>query len=140
MAKWMKDWATIRHLASPADKARLYRGKPAYLGYVTSAFKVNAGRNAANPHAEWERKIAPRVRDRVVKDIAAIDPALVPAGGANKVGAVKHFHSLAPEAQKYGVPIGALRGLVNPGHYAQVDEAKNEFKHLTEEIIRRANI
>lgn len=82
VAKWMKDWATIRQLASPADKARLFRGKPAYLGYITSAFKVNAGRNAANPHAEWERKIAPRVRDRIVKDIAAIDPALVPPGGA----------------------------------------------------------
>jgi len=53
---------------------------------------------------------------------------------------VKHFHSLASEAQKYGVPIGELRGLVKPGHYAQVDEAQSEFRHLTDEVIRRAKI
>jgi hypothetical protein len=52
VAKWITDWATIRGLAKPADQLRLFQGKPAYLGYITSAFKVNAGRNAANPHAD----------------------------------------------------------------------------------------
>jgi cellulose biosynthesis protein BcsQ len=59
MAKWISEWETVVKLAAPADKKRLLKGKPAYLGYVTSAFKVNSGRNAANPHADWERKIAP---------------------------------------------------------------------------------
>jgi cellulose biosynthesis protein BcsQ len=63
IAKWITDWEAIRKMAPPADKARLFRGKPEYLGYITSAFKVNSGRNAADPHAEWESKIAPRVRE-----------------------------------------------------------------------------
>ena len=63
MAKWIEGWKTIRDLASKEDKVRLFKGKPAYLGYITSAFKVNSGRNAANPHTEWENKIAPRVHD-----------------------------------------------------------------------------
>lgn len=140
VAKWITDWKTIRNLASAADKARIPDGMPAYMGYITSAFKVNAGRNAANPHAEWERKIAPRVRDRIVTELAAIDASLVPAGAANKLGGVKHFHSLAPEAQRKGLAIGQLRGHVNPGHYAQVDEAQGEFAALAREIAHRAGI
>jgi hypothetical protein len=114
-------------------------GRPAFLGYVTSAYKVNAGRNAANPHADWERRIAPRVRDRIVNDLRAVGEDLVPEG-ANKIGAVKHFHSLAPEAQKHGVAIGKLRGLVNSGHYPTVDDAAVQFRQLAEEIARRIAI
>lgn len=138
MGKWIQGWETIRGLATKDDKARLLKGKPVYLGYITSAFKVNSGRNAADPHADWENKIAPRVTNRIIKDLAAIDPTLVPYAGANKVGGVKHFHSLAPQAQKFGVSIGALRGLVNSGHYAQVDEAHAEFLAVAREIAKRA--
>jgi cellulose biosynthesis protein BcsQ len=138
VAKWITDWQTVISLASSADQARLPVGRPAFLGYITSAYKVNVGRNAANPHAEWEAKIAPRVRDRVVRDLEPLGKELVPQGGSNKLGAVKHFHSLAPAAQKFGVPIGGLRGLVNPGHYLQVDEAADEFAALAREITRRA--
>jgi len=139
ITKWIRDWETVRSLASSEDRARLLNGKPAFLGYITSAFKVNSGRNAANPHAEWEARIAPRVRDRIVKELEAVDPALV-LGGPNKLGGVKHFHSLAPEAQAHGVAIGALRGFVNPGHYSQVDEAAREFASLAKEIIKRTGI
>lgn len=138
MAKWINDWATIRDLASPSDRARLLKGHPAYLGYISSAFKVNAGRNAANPHAEWENKIAPRVKNRIVKDLEAISPELVPTAGANKIGGVKNFHSLAPEAQKLGIGIGQLRGRVNPGHNSQIEEARKQFASIAKEIISRA--
>ncbi len=136
VAKWITDWETVKGLASTADKTRLLGGRPHYMGYITSAFKVSSGRNAANPHAEWESKIAPRVRDRIVKDLSALGADLVPAR-SNKIGGVKNFHSLAPEAQKLGVGIGALRGHVNAGHYAQVDEAKAQFNALAKEIQRR---
>ena len=139
IGKWIRDWQTIRNLASEADRKMLMKGKPKYLGYITSAYKVNTGRNAANPHADWEKRIAPRVRDRIVKDLIAVDPALVLEGG-NKLGAIKHFHSLAPEAQKYGIAIGKLRGYVNSGHYQQVDEAADEFSQLAKDILRKSGI
>lgn len=140
VAKWIQDWATIKSLASPTDRAAIFDGEPKYGGYITSAFKVNAGKNAANPHAVWEKKIAPRVTNRVVNILGAVNPALIPAYGSNKVGAVKHFHSLAPQAQSNGVAIGKLRGLVNPGHYETVDDAKLTFDTLAREIIRRGGI
>lgn len=139
VARWIRDWQTIRGLASPTDIRSLFTGKPAFLGYVTSAYKVNSGRSAANPHADWEKRIAPRVRDRIVADLRAVDSSLVPHG-ANKIGAIKHFHSLAPEAQKYGLAIGKLRGYVNSGHYLTVDEAASEFRELAEEIAIRLDI
>jgi cellulose biosynthesis protein BcsQ len=136
IAKWVKDWKTIRTLSSVEDRKMLPLGMPKYLGYIASAYKVNSGRTATDPHAEWERRIAPRVRDRIVQDLRAVDPSLVPEGG-NKLGGIKHFHSLAPEAQRHGVAIGKLRGLVNPGHYGQVDEAAEEFHLLAREIMKR---
>ncbi len=139
IAKWITDWITIRKLASPADRAQLPLGQPAYLGYITSAYKVNTGRSAANPHAEWESKIAPRVRDRIIKDLEAVNPKLLPQNG-NKLGGIKHYQSLAAEAQIHGVAIGKLRGLVNPGHYVAVDEARADFLQLAKDIIRKANI
>ncbi|MFI8682334.1 ParA family protein [Brevundimonas diminuta] len=140
VAKWIQDWQTIRSLASDADRATIFAGKPVYGGYITSAFKVNSGKSAANPHADWERKIAPRVRDRVVNVLGAVDWDLAPTFSSNKVGGVKHFHSLAPQAQTNGVGIGKLRGLVNPGHYATVDDAKITFAGLAKEIAKRAGI
>ena len=139
IAKWVRDWQTIRSLGADEDLERLPMGKPKYLGYITSAYKVNIGRSAANAHADWERRIAPRVRDRIIQDLRAVDPTLVP-DGPNKIGGIKHFHSLAPEAQTHGVAIGKLRGLVNPGHYAQVDEAFDQFNQLAREILRRVGM
>jgi cellulose biosynthesis protein BcsQ len=78
VAKWIKDWTTVRGLASAADKTNLPLGRPNYLGYITSAYKINTGKSAANPHADWEKKIAPRVRDRIIEDLKAVDPTLDP--------------------------------------------------------------
>lgn len=69
-----------------------------------------------------------------------VDASLVPHGGGNKLGGIKHFHSLAPEAQRAGVAIGSLQGFVNSGHYPQIHEARTQFDNLAAEIIKRAGI
>jgi cellulose biosynthesis protein BcsQ len=139
MAKWMNDWKTIRGLASAEDRAALPMGRPAYLGYITSAYKVSKGKAAADPHEDWEKKIAPRVRDRIIEDIKAFDPKLLPQGG-NKLGGIKHYQSLAASAQQYGVAIGKLGGLVNPGHTAAINSARSDFIDLAKEIVKRTGI
>jgi cellulose biosynthesis protein BcsQ len=53
IAKWIRDWGTVRNLADPTDRKLLLRGRPAFLGYVTSAYKVSVGRSATDPHADW---------------------------------------------------------------------------------------
>jgi cellulose biosynthesis protein BcsQ len=140
LARWINDWKTVLSLASKADQARLLRGEPKYLGYVSSAFKVSSGLRKAQPHSYWEAKIAPRVTRRVTDELKKISAKLVPTQGYNKIGDVKHFHSLAASAQERGLAIGNLRGHVNSGHYPQVDEAKREFATLAKEIAKRAGI
>jgi len=139
VARWIRDWKTIRDLADPALRGSLLTGMPAFMGYVSSAYKVHTGRNAANPHLDWEKRIAPRVRDRIVADLRAVDASLVPHGG-NKIGGIKHFNSLAPAGQKYGLAIGKLRGYVNSGQNPGIEEAADEFKELGKEIAARCGI
>lgn len=136
LARWIKDWRTILDLATKEAKAGLLKGNPVYLGYITSSYKVSSGRSATKPHEYWESKIAPRVRDRIVSDLKKVDVGLVPHG-SNKVGAIKNFQSLAPQAQSLGLAIGKLRGHVNPGYYSQVEEAKTEFHTLATELKKR---
>jgi hypothetical protein len=141
ISKWISDWRTIYSIAPTEAKQNLLRGRPVYIGYITSAFKVNSGRNAANPHAEWEKKIAPRVRDRVIKPLSALGAGFtMPTGTPNKIGSIKHFQSLAPHAQKLGLGIGDLRGSVNPGHNDQIKEAKSQFSAVAKEIAARVGI
>jgi len=140
LARWVRDWKTVRDLASVGDKEKLLRGWPMFLGYVTSAYKVSSGRNATRPHEYWEGKIAPRVRDRIVEDLRRVSPTLVPFSGSNKIAMIKDFHSLAPQAQVNGLAIGKLKGKVNPGYYSQVEEAAAEFYTLAREVIKRMGI
>lgn len=139
LARWIKDWKTVRGLATPADRRNLLSGSPVYLGYITSSYKVASGRIATHPHEYWEAKIAPRVRDKIVADLRAVDSALVPHG-SNKIGAIKNFQSLAPQAQSVGIAIGKLKGHVNGGYYDQIEEANKEFDDLAREIIKRMGL
>jgi cellulose biosynthesis protein BcsQ len=139
LARWIRDWSTVRELASDADRLQLLHGRPKYLGYITSAYKVSSGRTATRPHEYWEARIAPRVRDRIVADLRRVDPALVPFGH-NKIAAIKNFQSLAPQAQEFGLAIGKLKGTVNPGYYGQVEEAAAEFDDLARAVAHRMGI
>jgi len=139
VGKWITDYRTIQSLA-PAGHSRLLNGWPKYLGYITSAFKVNVGRRASNPHEHWENNIAPRVTTRVVNVLNDINPSLVPNAGNNKIGGVKHFQSLAPSAQENGVAIGQLQGLVNSGYNPTIAEARAQFQTLATAIRARAGL
>lgn len=139
MAKWVADWKTVRRLATPKERLRLLLGRPKYLGYIASAFKVSSGQRKALPHSHWEAKIAPRVAKRLVDVLRLVDASLI-LSSSNKLGDVKHFHSLAASAQEVGLAIGKLRGHVNSGHYPQVDEAAAEFATIAQEIANRAGL
>jgi cellulose biosynthesis protein BcsQ len=140
IGKWIRDWQTVRSLATSENKRTLLRGRPAFLGYIPSAYKVKTGRDATGPHVDWEKRIAPRVRDKVADELRKVDQSLVPPSGSYKLPGIKNFHSLAPEAQKYGIAIGKLRGRVNPGYYDQVDEADSQFAQLASDVVKRAGL
>jgi hypothetical protein len=73
--------------------------------------------------------------------IQELVPSLVPTG-SHKVGAIKNFHSLAPQAQSLGLAIGDLSsgGHVNPGYNNQIGEAANEFSSLARAIASRMGL
>jgi hypothetical protein len=43
-------------------------------------------------------------------------------------------------AQQHRVAIGELKGLVNPGHEANIKEAEKQFGRLASEIEKRAEL
>jgi hypothetical protein len=139
LGRWIKDWKTVRGLAGITERKTLLEGKPEYLGYITSSYKVSSGRVATLPHEYWEAKIAPRVSSKIVADLRAVDPALVPHG-SNKIGVVKNFQSLSPQAQHLGLAIGKLKGHASSGYYSQIEEAASEFDDLTREIVKRVGL
>jgi len=139
LTRWISDWQTVRGLATAADRKVLLHGMPVFLGYITSAYKVSSGRVSTRPHEFWEGKIAPRVKDRVVEALRGVDAKLAPFS-TSKLAAIKDFHSLAPQAQEFGVGIGKLRGLVNSGYNEQVAEAAHEFQGLAAEIVKRIGL
>ena len=139
LGRWIRDWETVTNLASPEDRKQLLRGKPEYLGYITSAYKVSSGRVPTRPHEFWEKKIAPRVRECIVEVLRGTHPQLAPHAN-NKIAAIKDFHSLSPQAQTNGVAMGKLKGSINPGYYPQVEEAAAEFENLALELLDRMKI
>lgn len=136
VARWIADWKTVRNIADAPARETLLNGMPVYLRYVTSAYKVSSGRTSTKPHEFWEAKIAPRVRSRVVEVLRALDPNTIPPG-PHKLASIKDFHSLAPQAQEYGLAIGKLRGFVNSGYNDQVAEANVEFHDLAKAIKKK---
>lgn len=138
LARWVTDWATVRTLASKREQSRLMRGKPKYIGYVSSAYKVYGGHKAM-PHEYWERMLAPRVKSRMVDVLREVDEKCVVAP-PYKIGDVQHFHSLAAEAQKYGRAVAKLRGYVRSGHDPKIDEIGRQFKQLAREVLKRMEV
>lgn len=139
--QWIADWKKIRSAAKPNDKKSLFRGSPQFLGYVTSAFKQFKKKDGskADPHDYWEKKIASRVKMKVVDVLPPenISPAVAAHG--QKLGEIKHYQSLAATAQREQVAIGDLR-TVNPGHKEAVQHASESFAILAKEIAKRAEL
>lgn len=139
LSRWIKDWSTVTSLAMDSEKPRLLKGRPCFAGYITSAYKVRSGGATATPHRAWEAKIAPRVKAKIVDTLSAIDTSLaLPA--PHKIGDVKNFHSLAADAQHLKLPLGRLRGKVNPGHNDQIAVAQRTFVAIATTLIARLGI
>jgi len=93
----IKHWQTVITLAfSGRPGARLLKGQPAYLGYITFGLQVNCRPANGRPTLTQigKKRSTPRVRDRIIKELAAVNPKLVPSGGGNKIGGVKTLPQL----------------------------------------------
>lgn len=135
LAHWIRDWKTVRELASDRERPRLLAGHPKYLGYVSSAYQTYGGKKA-RPHEHWEKMIPNRVRTRVVEQLRSVGADLA-VSSPYKLQDIPSFHSLAAKSQEYGLAVGQLRGHVNSGHYPKIDEVRMRFSSLARSIVRR---
>ncbi|HEY0366073.1 MAG TPA: hypothetical protein VGC73_06350 [Pyrinomonadaceae bacterium] len=137
---WIDDWATVKKLSKGVEDVTLLPGRPTVLGYVTQHFNIYRGR-ATSAFDLWEKKIAPRVVRDVLEPMRQHDAKLAPTFTSNKLGEIPNFHSLAPLAHTYGVPIGALKEYegINSGFYDRIDEADATFRAFAHEIWKRMN-
>lgn len=136
LGRWIQDWQTVRSLAPSSERDRLMKGTPAYLGYISSAFKVRHGDIKAKSHEYWEQQMEPRIVDKLAGVLESVDPSLV-CGAPYSLGEIKNFQSLPSEAQQHGLALSKLKGKVNPGHNAQIDLAKQTFSKLASTILER---
>lgn len=139
--QWISDWKRVKSSASPSDKKTLLKGSPEFLGYVISAFKQfkKSDRSKANAHDYWEKKIASRVRMKIVDVLQPENISQAVQSRGQKLGEIKHYQSLAASAQRERVGIGELK-TVNPGHRDAVRDAANSFEELAKEIVKRADL
>lgn len=136
LSKWLEDTDQIRAIGKALGGVPLLPGNPKVLGYVTHQYNIYR-RSSTSAFADWERKIARRVSRDLVDVIKKVDEGLVPSDGVFKLGEIKNYHSLAPEAQNHGLAIGELRGLTNTGNYERVDHARKSFDELAASILKR---
>lgn len=136
LSRWVSDWSTVRSLAPASASKSLVEGRPKFVGYVASAYKVKRGGKSAKPHEHWESKIAPRVKQRIVDVLEELGPDMK-VKLPYKLGEVKHFQSLAADAQKEKLPFADLKGRVNPGHNKQIETAASVFDRIAGGIIAK---
>jgi len=135
LARWITDWSTVRKLASRTEQARLMRGKPKFIGYVSSAYKVYGGHKAI-AHEHWEKMLGPRIKSRMVDVLRKADENCV-LFPPYKIGDVQNFHSMAADAQKHGLPIAKLAGLVRSRQDPTIDEIRQQFAQLARGVLKR---
>lgn len=138
IGKWISDWRTVQMLAPHERKAELIKAAPTYLGYIVSAFKAYGG-SKSQPHEYWESRIAPRVKNRVVDVLRAIDGDLV-LKPPYKMADVKHYQSLAAVAQDYGLPLGWLTGYANGGYNPEIAATRSLFTSVAKELLSRIDM
>jgi len=129
--EWVRDWSTVMNLAP--DDIYLLRGRPTFVGHIIQRFREYAEQPATS-----YRAFIPRIERGITSDVVNVlrelDKSLAPLSSTQyKLGQIKDFGRLAPQAQLQGVPIWKV------GNANESDNAWEVFKALAEKIIERTN-
>jgi cellulose biosynthesis protein BcsQ len=129
--EWIRDWRTILTLAP--DEVYLLPGSPVFAGHIIQRFREYADQPAAAYQAFIPR-IERGIGSDIVNVLREIDKSLAPLASTQyKLGQVKDFGRLAPEAQIQGVPLWKV------GNPAECDRAWASFKDIAQKLVERTN-
>jgi cellulose biosynthesis protein BcsQ len=129
---WIQDWKMALTLAP--DDVYLLPGRPIFIGHIIQRFREWAEQPAAAYQA-FIPKIERGITSDIVNVLRDLDRSLAPLASTQyKLGQIKDFGRLAPDAQIAGVPIWQV------GNAAESERAWALFKAVAEKIIERTNV
>lgn len=129
---WINDWRTALTIAP--DDTYLLPGRPVFAGHIIQRFREWAEQPAAAYQA-FIPKIERGVTSDIVNVLRELDRSLAPLASTQyKLGQIKDFGRLAPEAQIDGVPIWEV------GNATESERAWALFKAVAEKIIERTHV
>ena len=115
------------------DDVYLLPGRPTFIGHIVQRFREYADQPASSYQAFIPR-IERGITSDVVNVLRELDKSLAPLSSTQyKLGQVKDFGRLAPQAQVQGVPFWKV------GNANESDKAWEVFKALAEKIIERTD-
>ena len=129
--EWIRDWGTALTLAP--DDVYLLPGRPVFVGHIIQRFREYAEQPAADYQA-FIPKIERGITSDVVNVLRDLDRSLAPLSSTQyKLGQIKDFGRLAPQAQVDGVPLWHV------GNATEAGRAWTLFKAVAEKIIERTD-
>lgn len=131
LVSWITDWETVSELAP--RETYLMSGRPRFLGYVPSGFRVYGG-SVAQQHSHYLTLIEKEVHSQIVTLLRKIDPTLTSGTLSQlKLGEIKDYASLVPASQRLGLPLYS----VDAGTPAQRSNAHAALVALAKKVELR---
>jgi len=129
--EWIRDWGMVLTLAP--DDVYLLPGRPTFIGHIIQRFREYSDQPAAA-----YRAFIPRIERGITSDIVNVlrelEKSLAPLPSTQyKLGQIKDFGRLAPEAQLQGVPLWRV------GNAHESENAWALFKTVAEKVIERTD-
>lgn len=137
MKEWREGWKE-RLNKNPEPALSLPEGKMRPIGYIVSQHGIKE-RKPVKSYLQWAQRI-PSVYRTAILEKGMGTPVQI-EGDENCLSLLKHYRSLIPMSMEVNKPIFGLRpadGAIG-AHLQAVRQSYDDFKNLTEKIIKKVN-
>jgi chromosome partitioning protein len=136
LRRWKEGW----HKALPNNPDQdlfLPQGTIRPIGYVLMRFSTNESR-PARAYAKWIARMPQQYREFILDEQGGVESD--PESDPNRLATLKDYRSLMPLAQEARKPMFLLRPADGAfgGHQQAVSNCYNDFKTLTQNILRKS--
>jgi cellulose biosynthesis protein BcsQ len=136
---WKEEWKQRTDLRLPNLSVSIPQNAARPIGYIIMQYSVKERSNPVKSYLKWANRIPGIFREFVLGEADNSNNNI--ESDINCIAMLKHFRSLAPMSMEAHKPIFLLKpadGAIGAHLYA-VQKASEEFKSLTEAILRKAS-
>lgn len=127
---WITAWKTISEFAP--DNAKLFDGRPKFLGYIPQQFRTYGGEIASSA-LPFLAQLEKGIFSDIVRVLHSIDETLAPSSlRGTKLGDVKAWGTLIQKAQEQHRPLSDVEGAVP----YQRQEANSAFTKIARAVLK----